>query len=160
MIPHIRVPKHEVTDRNPDRVSFQDRDNFIRNLATVLLGPRYGAALLEDWSVPTPASPSARNRAPVLTLAEVKTHCRIEADQTEEDVYLAQLEMAARLHTENYLRRELEADCGENIKQALLMLIAHWYRQREAVTDREYMVIPMAYEALLSPDRDYPPGVY
>lgn len=39
------------------------------------------------------------------------------------------------------------------IKQALLMLIAHWYENREAVTMGAPVVLPMAVESLLSPFR-------
>ena len=68
-------------------------------------------------------------------------------------------EMAARLNTENYLRYEIDVNVGENIKQACLMLIAHWYRNREAVTTGKTSVgveMPFGYKELLSSERDYP----
>lgn len=102
---------------------------------------------------------SAVGRPPVLTLAEIKLHCRIEPDQTVEDTELEQFEMAAHIHTENVLRYEIDATVGENIKQAMLMLIAHWYRSREAVTTGRTMMgipTPFGYMELLYGERDYP----
>ena len=104
-------------------------------------------------------SDSARYRTPVLSLDEIKMHCRI--DQDVEDDYLQQLEMAARIHTEGRIRLPIDEFVGENVKQAMLFLIGHWYKSREAVTDTRYVpVVPLAYDALLSMERDYPPGIY
>jgi hypothetical protein len=108
-----------------------------------------------------PLSPSASDRDSVLTLEEIKVHCKIELDQTVEDAYLEQLEMAAHIHTENSLRRpgELDATAPENIKMAMLMLIAHWYRNREAVGEGSgssgMSTVPLGYDALLSTEREY-----
>ena len=152
VIPHRRIPAH------PGVVSFEDRDNFVRNLATVLVG---GAAAI----IPTATHSSGAARAapltraatgdPVLTLAQIKAHLRIEADATDEDAYLEGLEKAARLHVSNHLRRELDAGVGENVKQAMLLVIAHWYRNRESVAAGGYAELPLAFYALLSPERDF-----
>jgi hypothetical protein len=67
--------------------------------------------------------------------------------------------MAARLNTENYLRNTIDATVGENIKLAMLLLIAHWYRNREAVSTGRTMQgveMPLGYKELLSSERDYP----
>jgi hypothetical protein len=48
---------------------------------------------------------------------------------------------------------------GENVKQAMLMLIAHWYRNREAVSDgktAQGATMPLGYTELLYPLRDFP----
>jgi uncharacterized phage protein (predicted DNA packaging) len=133
----------------------QDQDNFVRNLITVLL-PGGGYEIR-----PLMPSPSARTLGPpVLTLPEIKLHCRIEADQTAEDSLLTNLEMAAHLHTENELRIAIDASVGENVKQAMLLLIAYWYRNRESVADGKFIELPLAYKALLSAEADYPLGFY
>ena len=68
--------------------------------------------------------------------------------------------MAARLHIENYIRRPIDDIVGENIKWAERLLIGHWYRNREAVGSDKLVALPLAVEALLNPERDYPPGIY
>jgi len=150
MLPHIRM----------DRVSFEDRDNFVRNLVTVLL--RGGA--WERWPtggvgggpiLPAPLTKSAVGRAVVVDLPAIKLYCRV--DNPDEDGLLTNLEMAARLHTENILERTIDATDGENIKQAVLMLIDHWYRNRAAVlaTGAVANLMPLGYAPLLSPERNY-----
>src|SRR4029450_10570506 len=135
----------------------EDQDNFVRDLGTVLGEGRSG--IMGGGSVPPPPvtpSPSAASRPPVVTLLWIKTHCHIEQDQTVEDDYLKQLEMAARLHTEYYLRSQLDDPVRENSKQAMLGLSDHWYRTREPVSDGKYAELPLAYCALLSLEKDYP----
>lgn len=52
---------------------------------------------------------------------------------------------------------EIEFVCGygatapQALKQACLMLIAHWYENREAVADGAMGSIPMGYEAIIGP---------
>lgn len=144
------------------RISKFDRDDFVRNLLTVLhVDPELWLFLwpqqFEEPLPPVPLSPSAAGREAVLTLPEIKLHCHIEPAVTAEDSYLQQLEMAARLHTENALNRRgaLGADAPENVKQAMLVLIAHWYRNRESVSEGEMSPVPMAYDSLLSTEKDY-----
>lgn len=149
---------------------FQDRDNFVRNLVTVLdgywisqgWGSLFDAGNPYDYisDIEIPLTPSAVGRVPVLTLPEIKMHLRIDDLETAEDTYLAGLEMAARLNIETILRREIDTDVGENVKQAQKFLIGHYYRNREAVGSDKLTPVPMAVEALLSPERDYPAGVY
>lgn len=43
--------------------------------------------------------------------------------------------------------------CPVSIQQAILLLIGHWYAQREAVSAGPMMQVPLAVEALLSPYR-------
>lgn len=134
------------------RVSFHDRDNFIRDLVTILTG---APGESDGVRIPSPLSRSVRDVAPVLTLDEIKMHLRIEPAITDEDAMLMQLEMAARLHTQNVLRRDIDATVGENVKVANLLLIAHWYRNRESTGGEKLAELPLAYGALLFPERDY-----
>lgn len=147
---------------------YEDRDNFVRDQVTVGTGFYWG-----DWPwwwwfgggpdttppAPVTPTPSAATRAPVLDLDDIKMHLRIEPGVTVEDDYVMSLEMAARLHAENYLRYQIDSGCGENIKQALLFLIGHFYRNREAVTLGTLMrsdPMVLAFNALLFPERDFP----
>lgn len=155
MIPHVRL----------DRVSYHDRDNFVRNLVTILLSdgtsvqlPTSAIGSLKNTS---PLSASAASAPAVLTLVEIKLHCRVEPTMTDDDPLLLDLEMAAHLHVENLIRRTIDAAVGENIKLAMLLLIAHWYRNRESIiTGTLVATMPHAVEALLAAERDYPLGVY
>lgn len=155
-IPNSRVPYH-----GPVVEGSQDRDNFVRNLTTILYGGWWwdSSPFVRREAV-SRLSQSAASRAAVLTLAKIKVHCRIEIDQTVEDDLLLDLEMAARIHTENVLRQVIDDTVGENIKQALLVLIAHWYRNRENVGSEKLALVPMTYAALLSCERAFPRGVY
>jgi hypothetical protein len=109
---------------------------------------------------PVPITPSAVGRPPLLSLAEVKGWLRIELDFVDEDDVLNQLQMAAHLMTERYIRQTLDPTAdggvGENIKMAALVLLAHWYRNRETVMDGRFAQAPISYYALLATERDYP----
>ena len=142
-------------------VSFEDRDNFVRDLVTIALPDG------TFTQVPVTAAPasaplsSAVTGPPVLTLAEVKAHLRIELSFTDEDDVLTLLEKAARLQVQNDIRREIDAAVGENVKLAMLLLVGHWYRHREAVaTGTTVAELPLAYKALLFAERDFPAGTY
>lgn len=72
----------------------------------------------------------------------IKQHCRIDSE--EEDELLEQYGQAAQAFIEIHLQRALFADevpedvsnglvINAAIKQAMLMLIGHWYEHRESV---------------------------
>jgi len=76
-----------------------------------------------------------------------------------DDELLTMYEMAARLRTETFLRYQIDDAVGENIQLAMLLLIAHWYRNREAVSTgrtSQGIEMPLAYTDLLSMERDFP----
>src|SRR5262245_61292788 len=122
-IPNERVTAHEPPGELAS-VGRMDRDNFVRNMVTILTGPpkqtsrTTGCGSCEDMTIPI--SPSAQGLTPILTLAEIKLWLRIEPDQTLEDGLLTTLEMAAHLYTEDYLRQIVDGDApngvGEQIK--------------------------------------------
>jgi uncharacterized phage protein (predicted DNA packaging) len=149
-----RVPYH-----GPVITGAQDRDNFVRDLITLYYP--YG----DLWPDGPPVSEhhlsgSVAALPPVVTLDQIKMHCRIETDQTVEDELLTGMEMAARLTVQRYLRLEFDATVGENVKQAMYWLIAHMYRNREAViVGTISAALPLGYIACLFPERDYY-GVY
>ena len=149
--------------RRFSRYGFEDRDNFIRNLVTIL-----GVGVFPDEWVRVPApphqpvaqpAPLAKSRAadpPVLDLPTIKLYCRIEIDQPDEDSLLTNLERAARIHTENELQRTIDATVGENVKQAMLALIDHWYRNREAIiVGTIATVTPLSYQSLIFPEKNF-----
>lgn len=123
----------------------------------------------------------------MLTLEQIKAHCKLELDETEEDTLLQGYARAARRLAEtmtgrrlvrvtlpddapadaaddyDYLRSLLPADAPENalpvtgdVELAMLMLVAHWHRNREPVTEATSsgsQKLPLAVDALLNPYR-------
>lgn len=106
----------------------------------------------------------------MLTKEQVKHHCNIEQDFTEDDAWIDTGIKAAERYVEKWTRRRLyeKADdplymadpdallYGEDVKMAMLMLIAHWYTNRETVsTGSTTSALAFSTEALLQPYRIY-----
>lgn len=106
----------------------------------------------------------------MLTIDKAKHHCNIEQEFTEDDDWFDVRIKAAVRYVENYTRRKMyyeEADpaylldpdallYGEDIETAMLLLIAHWYANREAVVVAATVVsLDFAVESLLQPYRIY-----
>jgi hypothetical protein len=121
----------------------------------------------------------------MLTLEQIKAHCRLEVDETDEDALLQAYGRAAwRLvetttgrkliqpalpadapldadADEGYLRSLLPVDAPENalpvtadVRLAMLLLVAHWFKHRESVTEAgSAKELPLAFDALVSPYR-------
>lgn len=123
----------------------------------------------------------------MLTLEQIKSHCRLELEETEEDALLQGYGRAARRMVETatgrrlflvvlpldappdaggdeyYLRGLLPESAPENalpvtddVRLAMLMLVAHWYRNREPVTEATAggsKALPLAFDALVGPYR-------
>ena len=80
-----------------------------------------------------------------LTLTEIKEYLRIDGE--EENSLLTALLSAAISHCENYLQAPLPGETATPVKQALLILIGHFYEQRAGED------IPNVVYVLLSPYR-------
>lgn len=106
----------------------------------------------------------------MLTKEQVKHHCNIEQDFTEDDSWIDTGIKAAERYVEKWTRRRLyeKADdplfmadpdallYGEDVEMAMLMLIAHWYTNRETVsTGSTTSALAFSTEALLQPYRIY-----
>jgi uncharacterized phage protein (predicted DNA packaging) len=92
-----------------------------------------------------------------ISLPEAKRHLRVEFD--EDDELIQGLIVAAREYAEGFLNRPLAAEEDEEQpevkqkwKQAMLLLIGHWYEHREEV-GVQMQKVPMGAEALLWQDR-------
>ena len=67
----------------------------------------------------------------VVSLDEAKA--QLNVTDTVDDALIARLIVPARAHVENLLGFEIDADAPPDaLKQAILMLVAHWYENREA----------------------------
>lgn len=64
----------------------------------------------------------------MLTLDYVKEFMRI--DHSEEDGYLSVLLILAKEFCENYLRSDLPEPLPETVKQAEMLVISHFYENR------------------------------
>lgn len=92
----------------------------------------------------------------MVTLQQVKYQCRIEHDE-EDDILMLYMQ-SAQDFCQNYLDRKIynTADFDDKtgieitpiIKQAMLLLVAHWYVQRELTPN-----VPQAVYELLRPYR-------
>ena len=80
-----------------------------------------------------------------LTLTEIKEYLRIDGE--EENSLLTALLSAALSHSENYLQAPLPSETPTPVKQAMLILIGHFYEQRAGED------IPNVVYVLLSPYR-------
>ncbi|MCL6744432.1 head-tail connector protein [Kosakonia sp. R1.Fl] len=105
-----------------------------------------------------------------LELSVVRGHCRIDDDFTGDDNLLEIYTGAAARYVETWTRRKLyktsddpgfadDADrllLDDDIRTVMLLLIGHWYANREAVNIGNITSeIPLAVEALLQPHRIY-----
>ncbi|HHQ6553286.1 TPA: head-tail connector protein [Serratia fonticola] len=100
----------------------------------------------------------------------VKQHCRIESDFTGDDTLIETYTRAATRYVETWTRRKLykTADdagyaededsllLGDDVVSAMLLLIGHWYANRETVNIGNITSeLPFATTALLQPYRIY-----
>lgn len=88
-----------------------------------------------------------------ITLEMVKHQCRIDHD--DEDDLLMRYLNAALIHASNYIDGLLD-ESNPVVQQAVLLLVGHWYDNREAVNN-DYQTpqsIPFGFEALLQPYRN------
>lgn len=111
----------------------------------------------------------------MLELDIIKQHVRLEPDFVEDDVLIDTYATAARKLVENRTGRTLYAtetevpkDSDGNVTDetalvldddmttAMLLLIGHWYANRESVVIGTITAeVPMAVDALISPYRHY-----
>lgn len=112
----------------------------------------------------------------MLELDIVKQHLRMELDDSDEDLLLETYATAAQRYVENHTGRNLYATEGEipkdsetgeptdehalvlddDITAAMLLLIGHWYANRESVVIGTITAeVPMAVDALICPYRHF-----
>ncbi|WP_174889457.1 head-tail connector protein [Candidatus Williamhamiltonella defendens] len=105
----------------------------------------------------------------LLTLEEIKAHCRLEADFNEEDSVLDLIGQAVAQRTETFLNRKLylpnekippDDENGlhlrAEIKMAMLLLASHYYFNRTASSDFEKSELPMGFIWNVQPYRIIP----
>lgn len=93
----------------------------------------------------------------MIELATLKMHLRVDGD--EEDALIGGYLEAAKAHIEQHCDRRLveanpvepdEMGLTRDVEQALLLLVGHWYANREAVVmGGGASAVPLAVERLL-----------
>ncbi|MBK0032745.1 phage gp6-like head-tail connector protein [Erwinia sp. S43] len=106
----------------------------------------------------------------MIEMSVIKAHCRLEPDFVEDDTILEAYNRASWRYIEKWTRRKLyslNTDPGfdtdedrllldDDIRVAMLLLIGHWYENREGVTvGVTATTVPLAVDALLQPYRIY-----
>lgn len=111
----------------------------------------------------------------MLELDIIKQHVRLEPDFEDDDTLLDTYSNAAQRYVEHHSGRNLYADqsaiptdvdgnitdedalvLDDDITTAMLLLIGHWYANREAVViGASPTDVPMAFAALISPYRHF-----
>lgn len=100
----------------------------------------------------------------MITLEQAKYQCRIEQDNDYEDELLISYIAAARDHVQMHLDRNIYQEAvpsddpdglidNASINQAMLLLVAHWYANREAVSESAISEVPLGVRHLLQPYR-------
>ena len=101
----------------------------------------------------------------ILTVEEVKVHLRIEED--DEDEYIASLIRQAQSTAEDFCRVSFEPEnvvddegnetvtsVPEPVRLAVLLMVSHYYENRDNPDRAVYGTMRIAFENLLYPYRD------
>ncbi len=88
----------------------------------------------------------------ILSVDEVKTHLRIQQD--EEDAYLEGLIRQSQAAAEDFCRVPFEDEAPEPVRLAVLLMVSHYYENRDNPDRQVYLAMRTAFENLLYPHRD------
>ena len=88
----------------------------------------------------------------ILTVAEVKTHLRIE--DNDEDAYLGVLIAQSQAAAEDFCRVNVTDDAPGPVRLAVMLMVSHYYENRDNPDRAVYGTMRIAFENLLYPYRD------
>ena len=88
----------------------------------------------------------------VISVDEVKEHLRVQNDA--EDAYLEGLIRQAQAAAEDFCRVSFDSDAPEPVRLAVLLMVSHYYENRDNPDKQVYVTMRMAFENLLYPHRD------
>ena len=91
----------------------------------------------------------------IIALDELKQHLNIDMCFLDDDSYIISLLFAATDAAEKHLRRQLRDHENPSILQGIKFLIAHWYRNRENVSNINVQEIPFTFKYLMDLNRSY-----
>ena len=88
----------------------------------------------------------------LLSVEEVKTHLRIQHD--EEDELISALIAQAQAVAEDYCRVQFSGTVPEPVRLAAMLMVGHYYENRDNPDRQVYVTMRIAFENLLYPYRD------
>jgi len=88
----------------------------------------------------------------ILTVDEAKAHLRLQHE--EEDAYLASLILQAQAVAEDYCRVTFDEEAPQAVRLAILLMVSHYYENRDNPDKQVYITMQMAFENLLYPHRN------
>ena len=88
----------------------------------------------------------------IVTVDEVKVHLRIQHD--EEDGYIDSLIAQAQAAAEDYCRVQFSDPAPEPVRLDVLLMVSHFYENRDNPDRQVYLTMRMAFQNLLYPYRD------
>lgn len=93
-----------------------------------------------------------------ITPAAIKPHLALAAGDGGDDLMLQDLIDAAERHVADHLRRDMATNYASGwpapALQAVRLLVAHWYNNREAVAAGAMNPVPFGVDRMLAPYRD------
>ena len=88
----------------------------------------------------------------IVTVPEAKAHLRIQ--YADEDEYLASLIAQAQAAAEDFCRVPFTESAPEPVRLAVLLMVSHYYENRDNPDKQVYLAMRLAFENLLYPYRD------
>lgn len=88
----------------------------------------------------------------VVTVEETKAHLRIQHE--DEDAYIASLIVQSQAAAEDYCRVPFDEKSPHAVRLAVLLMVSHYYENRDNSDKHIYLTMRMAFENLLYPHRD------
>ena len=88
----------------------------------------------------------------VVTVEEAKAHLRIQHD--DEDAYITSLIEQSQATAEDYCRVTFDEKAPQAVRLAVLLMVSHYYENRDNPDKHIYLTMRMAFENLLYPHRD------
>ena len=89
----------------------------------------------------------------IATIADVKAHLRIQ--HNEEDEYIETLIQQAESAAQDYCRVEFPESAPPAVRLAVLLMVSHFYENRDNSDKHIYLTMRMSFENLLYPHRDF-----
>lgn len=88
----------------------------------------------------------------VVTVEEAKAHLRIQHD--DEDAYITSLIEQSQATAEDYCRVTFDEKAPQAVRLAVLLMVSHYYENRDNPDKHIYLTMRMAFENLIYPHRD------
>lgn len=88
----------------------------------------------------------------VVTVEEAKSHLRIQHD--DEDDYITSLIEQSQATAEDYCRVTFDEKAPQAVRLAVLLMVSHYYENRDNPDKHIYLTMRMAFENLIYPHRD------